>query len=89
MASSILDIVWPPCWDADLARGWSEGWSILCKVLCDATLVTSSKVLFSTKYREDLCINNSLSIISIPKETSGVVLICELVSTDTHVENYY
>ena len=74
-----------PGWNADLARGWSEGWFILCEVLCDATFVTSSKTLFSTKYTEDLCINNSLNIISKPEETLGVVFKCKLVSTDTHV----
>ena len=51
----------------------------------DATLVTSSKALFSTKYTQDLCIHNLLTIISIPEETSGVVFVHELVSTDTHV----
>ena len=52
-------------------------------MLCNAKLVTSSKALFSTKCIEDLCINNSVNIISIPEETSGVAFICKLVSTDT------
>ena len=34
---------------------------------------------------QDLCINNSLTIISIPEETLGVVFIREVVSTDTRV----
>ena len=84
-ASSISDVVWPPCWNADSVRGWFEGWFVLCEVLRHATLVTSSKALFSTKCTQDLCINNLLTIILIPEETSGVVFVRELVSTDTHV----